>query len=76
MAHLHRTPTRSQALPTTSLVDTVRVIGLGLAPILAQGVIARRRRTVWLAGKLDTDGRGVRVLQDVRERYGPGPVRL
>ncbi|MGI5131583.1 cytochrome P450 [Pseudonocardia sp. CA-107938] len=68
-------PTRSEPA-TASFADTVRVLGLAVAPIVAQGVIARRRRVVALAGKLDTDGRGVRELQRIRERYGPGPVRL
>jgi len=52
------------------------VLTLALAPIVAQGVIARRRRVVGLAGRLGTDARGARALQTVRERYGPGPLRL
>ncbi|SDE84834.1 cytochrome P450 [Pseudonocardia oroxyli] len=62
--------------PTLSPADTARVLGLALAPIVAQGVIARRPAVVRIAGGLDTDGRGVRELQRVRERYGPGPVRV
>lgn len=63
-------------LPAVPAADTARVLGLALAPIVAQGVIARRRRVVGLAGRLGTDARGARALQIVRERYGPGPLRL
>jgi cytochrome P450 len=76
MADSRQLQTRPQTLPTASVVDTARVLGLAVAPIAAQGVIARRRRIVALAGKLDTDSRGVQVLQDLRERYGSGPVQL
>ncbi|WP_103381373.1 cytochrome P450 [Pseudonocardia dioxanivorans] len=64
------------ALPEASAADTARVLALAVGPIVAQGVIARRRRVVALAGRFDTDARGVRALQVVRDRYGPGPVRL
>ncbi|SHL10850.1 Cytochrome P450 [Pseudonocardia thermophila] len=69
-------PQRTHRLVTASPADTVRVLALAVAPIVAQGVIARRRRVVGLAGKLDTDGRGVRELQRLRARYGTGPIRL
>jgi cytochrome P450 len=63
--------------PTTaSAADTARVLGLVLAPVVAQGVIARRPRVVGLAARLGLDARGVRELQRMRERYGTGPVRL
>ena len=67
--------TGEPGLPLASGRDTLRVAG-AILPIVAQGVIARRRSVVALAGKLDADGRGVRILQDVATRYGPGPVRL
>ncbi|MCO1653996.1 cytochrome P450 [Pseudonocardia humida] len=63
--------------PTTaSAADTARVLGLVLAPVVAQGVIARRPRVVGAAARLGLDARGVRELQRLRERYGTGPVRL
>jgi hypothetical protein len=56
--------TSTRPVPTeparATATDTARVLTLALAPIVAQGVIARRRRVVALAGKLDTDGRGAR----------------
>lgn len=56
--------------------DAARLLGTVVVPILAQGVIARRPRMVALAGRLGTDDRGVRALQGLRERHGPGPLRL
>ncbi|HEV7470793.1 MAG TPA: hypothetical protein VGO23_13555 [Pseudonocardia sp.] len=54
------TSTRPVPTEPARATDTARVLTLALAPIVAQGVIARRRRVVALAGKLDTDGRGAR----------------
>ncbi|MCE0767899.1 cytochrome P450 [Pseudonocardia kujensis] len=67
--------TGEPGLPLASGRDTLRAAG-AILPIIAQGVIARRRRVVALAGKADLDGRGVRILQDLSTRYGRGPVRL
>ncbi|MCC3776965.1 cytochrome P450 [Streptomyces sp. UNOB3_S3] len=54
--------------------DAVRLTALGLLPALAQGVVLRRPLTVRLAAALDTNAWGCRVLDDLRERHGPGPV--
>ncbi|MFR9802298.1 cytochrome P450 [Pseudonocardia sp. RS010] len=67
--------TDGPGLPLASRRDTLRAVG-AILPIVAQGVIARRRRAVALAGRADLDGRGVRILQDLSTRYGHGPVRL
>jgi len=67
---------RAGPLPLASWADTGRVLAGAVLPIVAQGAILRRRRVVGLAGRLRTDDRGVRVLQRMRERYGPGPLRL
>jgi cytochrome P450 len=56
--------------------DTAALVTTALGPIVAQGVIARRPRIVALAGKLGTDDRAVRLLQDLRDRYGTGPIRV
>lgn len=74
-------PTRGPApsnagLPTASAAETAQVLGGAVGPILAQGVIARRPWVVKVAGQLGTDGRGVRMLDDLRARHGAGPVRL
>jgi len=63
-------------LVTASRRDTAAVAGGAIAPLLAQGVIARRPPVVRLAGLLGTDDRSVRLLSGIRDRYGTGPVRL
>ena len=63
-------------IATASVRDTARVVGEVLTPIVAQGVIARRRRAVALAGALGLDERGVRTMREMRDRYGSGPLRL
>lgn len=76
----HPSPERSEGarrgLRTASAADTAAIVAGALGPILLQGVIARRPRAVALAGRLDLDGRAVRLLQRMRERYGSGPLRL
>lgn len=62
--------------PAASVRDTLRIVGGVLLPAVAQGVIARRRRAVALAGGLGLDDRAVRILQRMRVRYGDGPLRL
>jgi cytochrome P450 len=63
-------------LPRAGIRDTAAAVGGVLAPMLLQGVIARRRRAVALAGRLDLDGRAVRRMTRLRDRYGPGPLVL
>ena len=63
-------------LPVLSAADTARLVGSALGPIVAQGVIARRPRVVAAAEKAGTDDRAVRLLQELRARYGDGPVRV
>ncbi|MBQ6644388.1 MAG: cytochrome P450 [Saccharopolyspora sp.] len=70
------TSTGAKSLPRASTPDTLRAAAIAIAPMLAQGVIARRPRMVELAGRLGTDRRSVRLLQEFRRRYGPGPLRL
>ena len=70
-------PSRDSAkLPRASLFDTLRASLGVLLPIVARGTIARRPRVMALEEKLQTDDRGVRVLQHLRARYGPQPLRL
>ncbi|GAA4427022.1 cytochrome P450 [Georgenia halophila] len=63
-------------LPRLSVGETVRVAVGVLAPMLAQGVIIRRPGVVSLADSLDTNRHACRILGDLRERYGAGPVLL
>jgi cytochrome P450 len=59
-----------------SLGDTARTVMNVLAPTLAGGVIARRPHVFGLADRLNADLRAVHHMQQLAERYGPGPVRL
>jgi len=45
-------------------------------PLATRGVILRRPPVVALAERLDLDRRAVHLLQRLRARYGPGPLRL
>jgi hypothetical protein len=56
------------ALATASVRDTAAVLASVVAPIAAEGVIARRPRMVALAARLDADARGVRTLQELHTR--------
>lgn len=56
--------------------DTARVVGGVLTPMLAQGVIARRPRLTARAERHRLDDGAVTVLQEMRGRYGTGPLRL
>ena len=69
-------PTSARPLSVLDARDTARLLAVVLGPIVAQGVIARRPRIVAAAGRLGTDDRSVRLLQDLRDRYGDGPVRV
>ncbi|MEE6295036.1 cytochrome P450 [Georgenia wangjunii] len=63
-------------LSRASVRDTARILALVLAPTVGRGVIIRREAVLPLAGRLDVDQRACAVLAEVRERYGPGPLRL
>ncbi|MFD0688077.1 cytochrome P450 [Actinomadura fibrosa] len=72
------TTTRAAAAPpaTATIADTLRIAGAVLAPALARGVLARRPRAVALAEAVQADRAAGRLLQRLRARYGPGPLRL
>jgi len=59
-----------------SIIDTVSTAANLVAPTVAQGVIARRPSVIGLFDRLDADRRAVRQMQQLADRYGPGPVRL
>jgi len=63
-------------LPTMSLSDTLAFLtDVGL-PNLAKGVIKRRKRVVGAAEAADLDRRAVCRMQQLHEKYGPGPALL
>ncbi|MCW3040722.1 MAG: hypothetical protein JWM31_2627 [Solirubrobacterales bacterium] len=61
-------------LPSASLLDSVQFNQAVIIPNAVQGLFRRRPNAVGVATRLDLDGRGVRLMEGLRERYGPGPV--
>ncbi|EYR62045.1 cytochrome P450 [Actinotalea ferrariae CF5-4] len=66
----------TRRLPHASALDTARVLGRVVVPLLARGVIVRRRAAVAMAERADADARAVALLQELRRTYGAGPLRL
>ncbi len=54
--------------------DVVRLFAIGVLPAFAQGFVIRRSLVLRLTAALDTHAWGCRLLDDLRERHGPGPV--
>lgn len=61
---------------TASVRDTMLVVGTAVLPALASGVIRRPPRLMGRVARWDADARAIAVLQRLRARYGPQPVRL
>lgn len=75
MAHITASRTQS-ALPTATMGETLSVFSDVILPTLAKGVIIRRPHMVNLAEQLDLDRRAVQRMQQLRNRYGEGPLLL
>jgi hypothetical protein len=60
----------------TTLLDTLAVTNDVLLPTLAKGVIIRRPMMLSLAERLNLDRRAIRRLQQIRHKYGSGPLLL
>jgi hypothetical protein len=69
-------PTTQDAVPRTSVKELLGITADVVVPLLARGVIARRPKVLGAVDRLDADRRSVRRMQQIRERYGPGPVVL
>lgn len=61
--------TTTPRLARAGLLDTGRILSGVLAPVIAEGVVARRKSMVRLGGRWDTHGRAARVLNGLRSRY-------
>ncbi|MEE2030663.1 cytochrome P450 [Rhodococcus chondri] len=59
-----------------SAADTARLFGTVVAPFVAVGPIARRRRMMGLAEKLQSDAAVVGAVPRLRDRYGEGPLPM
>jgi hypothetical protein len=69
-------PDASPPLPTASLADTANAFTRVLLPTIAKGPIIRRPTMVGLAERFELDDRAVRIMEGLRDRYAPGPLRL
>ncbi|EON31597.1 cytochrome P450 [Gordonia terrae C-6] len=68
--------TTTPRLVRAGLGDTGRVLLGVLAPVIAEGVVARRKTMVRLGGRLDTHGRAARVLNGLRSRHDADALAL
>jgi cytochrome P450 len=68
--------TANAPLPKASIRDTLGVIADVVTPNLAKGVILRRPRVVAMAQWMDLDRRAVKRMQQLRDKYGTGPLML
>ncbi len=59
-----------------SIKDTLRIAAQILIPTVLTGVIKRRPRIMALAEKLQTDRTAVRLVGELRRRYGDRPLHL
>jgi cytochrome P450 len=64
------------ALPEASLKDSTRVVLVGLLPALVRGLFSPRPGAMKLLSKLDTDGKAVKTLAEIRKRYPGQGARL
>ncbi|SDF53809.1 cytochrome P450 [Klenkia brasiliensis] len=76
--HAVQPPATTSPAPVSraGVVETLRLTGAALAPMLARGIILRRPPLVRLADRLQLDDRAVRALQASRRRHGDGPLLL
>ncbi|MCP2334864.1 cytochrome P450 [Actinomadura rupiterrae] len=66
----------TRQVPRASVADTLRVLAAVVAPTVAKGVLARRPRVVAAEEQVDADGHAVRLLTELRGRYGHEPLLL
>lgn len=63
-------------LPKATVVETFQVLRDVQVPMIAKGPIIRRPKVVAASERFDLDGRAVRRVQALAEKYGPGPLML
>jgi cytochrome P450 len=64
------------ALPEASLKDSTRVVLVGLLPALVRGLFSPRPKAMKLLTSLNTDGKAVETLAEIRKRYPGQGARL
>lgn len=70
------TPAAAATLPKAGAADEVRVGTQLLLPKVAEGLVARRRGRMSSAERHQSDRKQIGLVRELRERYGPGPLRL
>src|SRR5579875_2912980 len=65
-----------QPIRTLPARTAALVVAEVLAPLIARGLIVRRRRAVRALAALDADRRAIGLLRRVASAYGPTPVSL
>ncbi|MAL98192.1 MAG: cytochrome P450 [Alteromonadaceae bacterium] len=68
--------TTASSLPKATLAETITIATQVFGPLFAEGVIIRRPAVLRLADKLDLNRRGVDRIQELRNKYGDGPLLL
>ena len=68
--------THHDSLPMATAAETTAVINEVYTPIIAKGAIIRRPGVVSMAERLGLDGRAIRRLQRLSDKYGRGPLML
>ncbi|HEX2144731.1 MAG TPA: cytochrome P450, partial [Glycomyces sp.] len=63
-------------MPVASIRETIQIGLRVVAPAVASGAVKRRRTAMALAERFQTDRAAIRLLTRLRDRHGPGPLRL
>jgi cytochrome P450 len=66
----------ARRVPTIGYFDKLGVVLTVLLPSIAKGVLQRRRSMMAIGQRFDIDKRAIRRLQQVRAKYGDGPLML
>jgi cytochrome P450 len=64
------------SLPYASVRESLGVLADVITPNVAKGAIIRRPKVVAMAEWMDLDRRAVKRMQELRNRYGTGPLML
>jgi cytochrome P450 len=68
--------TTTSEVPRASLADTAATVSEVLVPLTSRGAIVRRPPVKRVLDRFDLDRRAIARLQQLEDRYGPGPVLL
>lgn len=72
----HALNSNQNPLPRASVGETAQIVRDILGPMVAKGPIRRRPKVMALSQRFDLERRGVRQMQALVEKYGPGPLQF